>query len=84
MSNAMTYDDVLLVPSYNHWDSRRIVDISVTDKSGKLTLELPVMTANMDTVTENEMADFIAPKGALRHGAAYFELTKHTAKPKVG
>ena len=27
--DAITFDDVLLVPSYNHWESRRIVDISM-------------------------------------------------------
>ena len=65
MTDAMTYDDVLLVPSYNHWESRKIVDISMTDKSGKLHLELPLMTANMDTVTETAMADFIGTKGGI-------------------
>ncbi|MFH1985499.1 MAG: guanosine monophosphate reductase [Pseudomonadota bacterium] len=65
MSEAITYDDVLLVPSYNHWESRRIVDISVTDKSGKLTLALPLMSANMDTVTGARMADFMGTKGGI-------------------
>lgn len=64
-TEAITYDDVLLVPSYNHWESRRVVDISITDKSGKLSLDLPVMTANMDTITENVMADFIGEKGGI-------------------
>ena len=59
MTDAITYDDVLLVPSYNHWESRRVVDISVKDMSGKLHLELPIMSSNMDTITESEMADFI-------------------------
>jgi len=62
---ALTYDDVLLVPSYNHWESRRVVDISMTDKSGKLSLDLPVMTANMDTITEEGMANFIGGKGGI-------------------
>jgi IMP dehydrogenase len=65
MTDAMTYDDVLLIPSYNHWESRKIVDISMTDKTGKLHLELPLMTANMDTVTETAMADFIGTKGGI-------------------
>ncbi|NNF98603.1 MAG: guanosine monophosphate reductase [Desulfobacteraceae bacterium] len=65
MTAAITYDDVLLVPSYNHWESRKIVDISITDKTGKLSLALPVMTSNMDTVTESEMADFIGEKGGI-------------------
>ncbi len=65
MTHAVTYDDVLLVPSYNHWESRRVVDTSVTDRSGKLTLRLPIMTANMDTITEAAMANFIALKGGI-------------------
>lgn len=60
---AFTYDDILLVPSYNHWESRKIVDISMTCKRGKLSLELPLMTSNMDTITETEMADYIGAKG---------------------
>jgi IMP dehydrogenase len=60
---ALTYDDVLLIPSYNHYESRRIVDTSTKDRSGKLQLGLPVLTSNMDTVTEHEMAIFIAAHG---------------------
>ena len=62
---AITFDDVLLVPAYNHHESRRIVDIGMTDKTGKLTLQVPVLTANMDTITEEGMADFIAGKGGI-------------------
>ena len=62
---ALTYDDVLLVPSYNHWESRKVVDISMTCRRSKLHLNLPVMTANMDTITEAEMADFIGAKGGI-------------------
>ncbi len=65
MRQAITYDDVLLVPNYNHYESRRNVDISVTDRSGKLQLGLPVMTANMDSVTESPMANFIGEKGGI-------------------
>ena len=65
MTDAITYDDVLLVPSYNHWESRKTVDTSMLDKTGKLRLSLPVMTANMDTVTETAMADFIGAKGGI-------------------
>ncbi|MBI9086050.1 MAG: guanosine monophosphate reductase [Desulfobacterales bacterium] len=62
---AFTYDDILLVPSYNHWESRKVVDISMTCKREKLTLALPVMTSNMDTITETAMADFIGAKGGV-------------------
>ena len=65
MNEAITYDDVLLVPSYNHWESRKVVDISVQDRTGKLSLDLPLMTANMDTITEAEMVNFIGAKGGI-------------------
>ena len=66
MSNlALTYDDVLLIPAYNHHESRRVVDISKTDRLQKLTLELPVMSSNMDTITESTMANFMHSKGGI-------------------
>ncbi|MGE0615076.1 MAG: guanosine monophosphate reductase [Bacteriovoracia bacterium] len=64
-NQSITYDDVLLVPSYNHHESRRVVDISMLDKTGKLKLGLPLMTANMDTITESAMANFIGGKGGI-------------------
>jgi IMP dehydrogenase len=65
MRDAFTFDDVLLVPAYNHYESRQHVDVSVTDRSGRLSLKLPVMTANMDTITESAMANFIGGKGGI-------------------
>ena len=65
MSQAITYDDVLLVPSYNHHESRRIVDIGNADRLARLTLSLPVMSSNMDTITESAMANFMHSKGAI-------------------
>lgn len=63
--SAITFNDVLLIPAYNHNSSRRLVDISMSDKMGKLKLSLPIMTSNMDTITEHEMANFIAKKGGI-------------------
>ena len=62
---AFTYDDILMVPSYSHWESRKVVDISMRCKTGKLALDLPLMTANMDTITETDMANFIGSKGGI-------------------
>jgi len=62
---AITFDDVLLVPAYNHYESRRMVSTAMSDKTGKLTLDLPVMTSNMDTITESPMANFIGGKGGI-------------------
>src|SRR3990167_11045147 len=62
---AITFDDVLLIPAYNHYASRRLVETTVTDRTGKLTLNLPVMSSNMDTVTESKMANFMTSKGGI-------------------
>lgn len=70
---AITFDDVLLIPSYNHHESRRVVDISVTDRQALLTLQLPVISSNMDTITESEMANFMLSKGGI--GALHRFLT---------
>jgi IMP dehydrogenase len=64
-TQAITFDDVLLIPSYNHHESRRVVDISVTDRQGLLTLQLPVISSNMDTITESKMANFMHSKGGM-------------------
>ena len=48
---ALTYDDVLLVPQYSDVDSRR----SLSTKSWltqKIALQVPIISANMDVVTE--------------------------------
>lgn len=90
---AITFDDVLLVPAYNHYDSRRLVDISMTDKTGKLTLSLPLMTSNMDTITESSMANFIGGKGgigvlhrfmSIEENIAVFKACKHKTFVSVG
>ncbi|WP_058534062.1 guanosine monophosphate reductase [Legionella saoudiensis] len=62
---AITFDDVLLVPSYNHHESRRVVDTTSTDRLAKLSLELPVISSNMDTITESNMANFMSSKGGM-------------------
>jgi len=62
---AFTYDDILMVPSYNHWESRKVVETSMRCKTGKLSLDLPIMTSNMDTITETDMANFIGSKGGI-------------------
>ena len=62
---AITFDDVLLIPAYNHYESRRLVETAMTDRTQKLTLALPVMSSNMDTITESAMANFMSGKGGI-------------------
>jgi IMP dehydrogenase len=62
---ALTFDDILLVPNYNHYESRKLVDISVIDRTGKLKLSVPILSANMDTITEFDQANYMASKGGM-------------------
>jgi IMP dehydrogenase len=60
---ALTYDDVLLVPAYSEVLPRE------TNTSSKLTskikLNIPIISAAMDTVTEAELAIAMALEGGL-------------------
>jgi IMP dehydrogenase len=64
-NNAITFDDILMVPAYNHHESRRVVEINISDKLEKLQLKLPVISSNMDTITESKMANFMQSKGGI-------------------
>src|SRR5438309_4426979 len=61
---ALTYDDVLLVPCKSAVSSRRDVDTS-TRLTRELWLKIPIVAANMDTVTEARMARAMAREGGL-------------------
>ena len=54
-SKAYTYDEVLIVPSKSDVRSRREPDLS-TQLTKKISLNLPFISANMDTITEANMA----------------------------
>lgn len=80
INTAFTFDDVLLIPSYNHYESRKMVDISITDKTKKLTLGLPILTANMDTITEHTMANFIGDKGGMGVLHRFMDIADNVAE----
>jgi len=61
---ALTYDDVLLVPCRSDVTSRRDVDTS-TRLTRDLRLNIPIVAANMDTVTEARMARAMAREGGI-------------------
>jgi IMP dehydrogenase len=75
--DAYTFDDILLVPAYNHYASRKDVDTTVTDRTGKLTLELPLISSNMDTVTEAPMANFMSQHGAMGSLHRFMDIQKN-------
>ncbi len=59
---GLTYDDVLLMPRHCEITSRSIPDLSTRLTKNK-TMKLPFIAANMDTVSETEMALKMAELG---------------------
>ena len=61
---GVTFDDVLLVPKYSKVTSRSDTDLS-TKLSKNISLNMPLISANMDTVTESSMAVTVAREGGI-------------------
>ncbi len=62
-SDGLTFDDVLLVPAYSEVLPR---DVNLQTKFSKnITLNTPIVSAAMDTVTESALAIAIAREGGI-------------------
>ena len=63
IGDGITFDDVLLVPAYSEVIPNQ-VDLS-TNLTKKIRLNIPMMSASMDTVTEHRMAIAMARQGGI-------------------
>ena len=63
IGEGITFDDVLLVPAYSEVIPNQ-VDVS-TNLTKKVKLNIPLMSAGMDTVTEHRMAIAMARHGGI-------------------
>lgn len=64
MPLGLTYDDVLLVPKRSSLNSRKQANTS-TYLTSKIKLKIPLVSANMDTITESKMAIELAKAGGI-------------------
>ena len=63
IGEGITFDDVLLVPAYSNVIPNQ-VDVT-TYLTKKVKLNIPLMSAGMDTVTEHRMAIAMARQGGI-------------------
>jgi IMP dehydrogenase len=77
---ALTYDDVLIAPSYGVID-RVDVDLSV-ELGNSIKLKLPIISAPMDTVTEAVLASKLGELGGLGVIHRNFSVDEEAAEVK--
>ena len=77
--HAYTYDDFLLVPNAS-WVEAKDVDTSV-NLTKDIKLNIPIMSAAMDTVTESDLAIAIARDGGV--GVIHRNITQEAQVEEV-
>ncbi|RZS93188.1 IMP dehydrogenase [Aquimarina brevivitae] len=79
VGEGLTYDDVLLVPAYSEILPR---EVSIQSKfTRNITLNVPIVSAAMDTVTESRMAIAMAQEGGI--GVLHKNMTIEEQAVKV-
>lgn len=75
-----SFDDVLLVPSYSDLESRS--EVNLRTRVGEISLDLPIFSAPMDTVTEENMASFMWESGGMGVVHRYNSVNKQFSMVK--
>ncbi|MEI7653465.1 MAG: guanosine monophosphate reductase [bacterium] len=72
-----TYDEVLIAPQYSTIRSRKDIDISV--RIGPLTLRVPVVNGNMQTVVSEQFCSSLAAHGGLSYIHQFVSIEEEVA-----
>jgi len=64
-NEQLSFNDVLLSPGYSEITSRKNTSLYQRKAVGKHSLKIPILSSNMDTVTEFSMAFHMAEMGAM-------------------
>ena len=79
LGEGLTYDDVLLVPAFSQVLPR---EVNIQSKfTRNITINIPVVSAAMDTVTESKMAIAMAQEGGI--GVLHKNMTIEDQAAKV-
>ena len=79
LGEGLTYDDVLLVPAYSQVLPR---EVNIQSKfTRNITINVPIVSAAMDTVTESQMAIAMAREGGI--GVLHKNMTIERQAEKV-
>lgn len=79
IQKALTFDDVLLVPAYSNVLPR---DVSLhTQFTRNISLNIPLLSAAMDTVTESRLAIALAQEGGI--GIMHKNMSAHAQAAQV-
>jgi len=82
VSKGLTFEDVLLVPRRSSISSRQQVNTS-TRLTDRINLNVPVISANMDTVTETAMAIAMAGAGGIGIIHRFMPIDMHVKMIKL-
>lgn len=81
-SKGLTFEDVLLLPRRSSISSRQQVDTS-TRLTDRININIPVISANMDTVTETAMAIAMAGAGGIGIIHRFMSIDMHVKQIKL-
>ena len=78
LEQALTFDDILLVPAHSTVLPKEVS--LATQLTQNITLNIPLLSAAMDTVTESELAIAMAEEGGI--GIIHKNMNPHKTRSR--